>query len=1236
MTSRRWLWLLLLIPIIIGFARLHFDVEVLDLLPPQLATVQGLKLYQQHFANARELIITVKAPDAEQAEAAARAIAERLNQQTNFVSGALWQPPWLEHPGQAAELLAYLWLNQPPEDFAALNRRLSPEKLPAALAEIREGLATSMSPGDIARSSYDPFGLTRLPESATGAAPSFGQGHEMFSSPDGTFRIIFVQANRDLTTYRECALWLQNVRNVIVGGSENLEQNGVRPSSVAATSETNRRKDISESNLNTNIAATEDGRIPSNISIGYTGRPAFVAEIATGMERDITTSVGATSVIIAVLFWLAHRRWKPMLWLLTLLALILASTLALGGLIFGTISVISMGFAAILLGLAVDYAVVHYQEALAHPKLTVPEIRHAIAPSIFWAAVTSITAFLVLNFGELPGLAQLGSLVGVGIALSACVMIFAFLPPLFPERRKPRTTSPRAPASMPAPLPAIETPAGMPALPVNAVRSKTVFVVTGAVLVTSIAVLLFGLPRMDPTANALRPRNSSSYAALEEVKNYLNQKREPLWLLIGGRTEAEVAVRLSEVEPALARAVSNNLIGDFKLPTPLWPRPEYQIANRTTATELVARRNVFRQAALTNGFAEPALGLTDEMLNVWQRAADSSGTFWPTNPMSQWIFQKVVARSPTNYIALGFINPTDGGVRPSSGAATSARSNGGKVSVRPGSSNIAAPEDRRTPQEQVSKISSPPEVSLTNLESELPHDNVLLSGWELLGKAIFSSVKQNMWKLIAPMIGLILLSLCLAFRRPREVLLSLSVLAMSGLCLLTVMRLAGWSWNLLNLMALPLILGTGVDYSIFMQLALRRYSGDLAMAYRSVGRALLLCGATAIAGFGSLAWSSNAGMASLGVVCAVGIAGNMLISVLLLPVWWKTTEIKAPNTNLQAPDKLQTSSSDAQEISRPSFLYCSLVWRFGLWLVRVLPEAFCVRVSRMLAVTYQKLVPRRRAVVVENLLPAVNDDPEQAEAKTAELFQKFALKLLDLWRYEAGLPVDQMFGDYSGWQYFLDARAQKRGVLLVTPHLGNWEFGGPALRRHGIPLQVITLEEPGRDFTRLRLESRARQNIETIVIGSDPFVFVDIIRRLESGAVVALLIDRPSPPTAVTVELFGRPFPASIAAAELARASGCIVMPVYILRTANGYGAHIMPEIPYDRVTLRDRSARQKFTQELVRAFEPVIRENPEQWYHFVPVWTGIPTNAQGTEREVPKVTMRAPSTNIQAPEKPQ
>ena len=112
------------------------------------------------------------------------------------------------------------------------------------------------------------------------------------------------------------------------------------------------------------------------------------------------------------------------------------------------------------------------------------------------------------------------------------------------------------------------------------------------------------------------------------------------------------------------------------------------------------------------------------------------------------------------------------------------------------------------------------------------------------------------------------------------------------------MALAGWTWNLMNLMALPLMLGTGVDYTLFIQLALRRHGGDLGVVRRSVGRALMLCGGTAVAGFGSLGFSSNPGMASLGKVCAVGIGANMLISVFLLPAWWRCL-VQSPK--LQGP-----------------------------------------------------------------------------------------------------------------------------------------------------------------------------------------------------------------------------------------------------------------------------------------------------------------------------------------------
>src|SRR5438045_2015099 len=148
--SRAWLWVLLLVPMGIGLARLRFDVEILNLLPKKISSAEGLKVYQKYFSDARELILTVEAPTAEQTESAARSLAQVLRRETNRVSAVIWQPPWLERPAEATELIAYLWLNQPPGIIGQLTNRLAPQNLTSTLRETREQLATSLSPQEIA------------------------------------------------------------------------------------------------------------------------------------------------------------------------------------------------------------------------------------------------------------------------------------------------------------------------------------------------------------------------------------------------------------------------------------------------------------------------------------------------------------------------------------------------------------------------------------------------------------------------------------------------------------------------------------------------------------------------------------------------------------------------------------------------------------------------------------------------------------------------------------------------------------------------------------------------------------------------------------------------------------------------------------------------------------------------------------------------------------------------------
>jgi predicted exporter/lauroyl/myristoyl acyltransferase len=1141
---KRWLWLLL-IPLALGLVRLRFDVEVLNLLPRELPVVHGLQLYQRHFASANELLVTLEASDAERAETAARSLAEHLRTATNLVIAAHWQPPWLEQPELAAELAAVTWLNQPPAVFAELTNQLANPA--ATLAATRERLATSFSPDEIARASFDPFGLTQLPASVSAPA-SFGRGEGMFASADGTFRLLFVKPRGALATYPECAAWLDALR--------------------------------------AHTAAWQRSNAASGVTLHFTGRPVFVAEIASGMERDMRSSVLGTLGIIAVLFWWVHRRWRPLLWLLALLTLTLAGTLALGGLLIGTLNVVSMGFAAILLGLAVDYGLVMYQESLAMPGATATEVRRHIAPGIFWSAVTTAGAFLVLNFSGLPGLGQLGTLVAIGIALGALAMLYAYLPPLLAASNSEFGTRNAESSNPTASWTAVAERSGDTALasrgtehvagssrsagPESGValrfppQSKLALLATLALLLISALTLSPGLPPLSHSADPLRPTRSEAYSTAELISQRLGDRRDPLWLVVSGRDEAEVARHLAAIQPALQQAVSNQVLTNLLLPDALWPHPEHQHANRDTARWLAAQRETLRTSALQGGFSTNALLLADRILTVWSNAASATRPVWPTNSVSTWTLERFVARGEGGFLLAGIAYP---GVRAEAGG------------------------------------------NLAELATHLPTHGAWLTGWSLLGEALLGLVQRDLWFVLVPMLAVVLVSLWFAFKRWTEVLLSLAALALSGLLLLTVMRLAGWSWDLLNLMALPLLLGCCVDYGIHMQMALRRHGGDLALARRTTGRALLLCAATTATGFGSLAWSSNAGLASLGLVCATGVAAAFIVAWALLPGWWlalcgaPVSDPARTSANKETRRVGDRRSEAAMEVARPSALYGRLGWQTGLCAARTLPRSVIELLCRIGAHAYWLTQPQRREVVIQNLLPLHDGDRAAAVLAAQRLFLNFTRKLADLWRFESGAPVMASFNQLAGWERFEAAHARGRGVLLVTLHLGNWELGGPILTHKGHRLLALSNPEPDPRLTELRQAARARWGVETLLVGEDPFAFVEVIKRMNAGGAVALLLDRPAEKSAVEVELFGRPFLVSNAAAELARASGCAVVPVVIVRRGDGYAAQILPEATYERAALGNREQRRVFTQEILRAFEPWLRQHPDQWYHFVPIW---------------------------------
>jgi len=187
--------------------------------------------------------------------------------------------------------------------------------------------------------------------------------------------------------------------------------------------------------------------------------------------------------------------------------------------------------------------------------------------------------------------------------------------------------------------------------------------------------------------------------------------------------------------------------------------------------------------------------------------------------------------------------------------------------------------------------------------------------------------------------------------------------------------------------------------------------------------------------------------------------------------------------------------------------------------------------------------------------------------------------------------------EWRGFEHITAARARGKGGILITGHIGNWELGGILLAIEGVPLTVVTLEEPATGLTQWREAYRRRLGIKTISIGADPFSFVGLVSALRRNEFVAMLVDRPIAAAAVPAQFFGAAAQFSGAPSLLWKHTGAEVIPAFVLQKPGGrYVSVLAPPVPMEV----DGAAN---AQRIATIFETVVRSNPEQWFNYVPIW---------------------------------
>jgi hopanoid biosynthesis associated RND transporter like protein HpnN len=137
-------------------------------------------------------------------------------------------------------------------------------------------------------------------------------------------------------------------------------------------------------------------------------------------------------------------------------------------------------------------------------------------------------------------------------------------------------------------------------------------------------------------------------------------------------------------------------------------------------------------------------------------------------------------------------------------------------------------------------------------------------------------LQAGLWALLS-----ITILLALALRRVADVLLTLAPLTLAGLVTLGTCVAIDLPLNFENIIALPLLFGIGVAFSIYFVMAWR--SGAANLLQSSLTRAVLFSALTTGTAFGSLWYSHHPGTASMGKLLALSLAYTLVASLLFLP-----------------------------------------------------------------------------------------------------------------------------------------------------------------------------------------------------------------------------------------------------------------------------------------------------------------------------------------------------------------
>jgi KDO2-lipid IV(A) lauroyltransferase len=192
----------------------------------------------------------------------------------------------------------------------------------------------------------------------------------------------------------------------------------------------------------------------------------------------------------------------------------------------------------------------------------------------------------------------------------------------------------------------------------------------------------------------------------------------------------------------------------------------------------------------------------------------------------------------------------------------------------------------------------------------------------------------------------------------------------------------------------------------------------------------------------------------------------------------------------------------------------------------------------------------------------------------------------------------------QGWEHLEEAFAKKKGVLVVTAHLGNWELLAAALaQRH--PTAAVAQKLYDARFDKIMTDFREKGlGVSMIKRG---MALRGILEALRENQIVIVLCDQDTGKDGVFVSFFGKAAWTQSGTARIALKTGVPLIPAYVVRGFDGaYEMHVEKQIPAPSGADAEKNILE-MTRRYTESIESYVKAYPDQWVWMHDRWRTRP-----------------------------